>query len=81
MCPGQIQASKEVNDSQAFLPKEEKKRIHFFSGRVASRCSKACLYKISRIYSKNGLRRTANKSNLTPEIDYILKPSNEDAEP
>ena len=35
----------------------------FFSERAASRCSKACLYKVSRKYSKNWLRRTNIKSN------------------
>ena len=54
---------------------------HYFSGRAASRCSKACLYKVSRKYSKSWLRRTNIKSNLTPKIEDTLKPSNYDAKP
>ena len=53
----------------------------FKSGRAASRFSKACLYKVSRKYSKNWLRKTNIKSNLTPEIKYTLKPSNYEAKP
>ena len=54
---------------------EEKKRP-LFSGRAASKCSKACLYKASRKYSKNWLRRISIKSKLAPEIEYTPKPSN-----
>ena len=46
------QAFKEVNNSQAFTV-GRKTMTQFFSGRAASRCSKACLYKVSRKYSKN----------------------------
>ena len=80
MCPDQSQAFKEVNDSQAFTV-GRKKMTHFFSGRAASRCSKACLYKVSRKHSKNWLRRTSIKSNLTPEIECTLKLSNYEAKP
>ena len=52
MCPDQSQAFKEVNNSQAFTV-GGKKNEPFFSGRAASRCSKACLYKVQRKYSKN----------------------------
>ena len=51
----------------------------FFSERAVSRWSKACLYKVSRKKSKNWLRRTNIKSTLTPNIEYILKPSNYNA--
>ena len=57
MCPDQSQAFKEANNSQAFTVG------------AAGRCSKACLYKVSRNYSKNWLRRANIKSNLTPEIE------------
>ena len=80
MCPDQSQAFKEVNNSQA-LTVGRKKVAPFFSGRAASRCSKACLHKVSRKYSKNWLRRINIKSNSTPEIEYTLKPSNYDAKP
>ena len=53
----------------------------FFSGPAASRCFKACLYKASREKSKNWLRRTNIKSNLTPKLECILKRSNYDANP
>ena len=53
-----------------------KKMTHFFSGPAASRCSKACLHKVSRKNSKNWLRRTNIKSSLTPKIENILKSSN-----
>ena len=53
----------------------------FFSGLVVSRCSKACLYKVSRKKSKNWLRRTNFKPNLTPKIEYIRKPGNYNAKP
>ena len=79
MFPDQSQAFSEVNNNQAFTV--GRKKSSFFSGRAASRCSKACLYRVSRKYSKNWLRRTNIKSNLTPEIEYTLKPSNYDAEP
>ena len=45
----------------------------FFSGPAASRCSNACLYKGSRKKSKNWLRRTNIKSNLTLKIEYFTK--------
>ena len=80
MCPDQSQAFEEVNNSQAFTV-GRKTNDPFLSGRAASRCSKACLYKVSRKYSKNWLRRTNIKSNLTPEIECTLKPSNYEAKP
>ena len=80
MCPVQSQAFKDVNNSQAFTV-ESKKWPFFVSGRAASRCPKACLYHVSRKYSKSWLRKTNIKSNLTPEIEYTLKPSNYDAKP
>ena len=45
MCLDQSQAFKEVNNNQTFTV--------VLSGRAASRCFKACLYKVSRKYSKN----------------------------
>ena len=48
----QSQALKKVNDRQVFTV-GRKTRLPFSSGRAASRCSKACLYKGSRKYSKN----------------------------
>ena len=78
MCPDQSQAFKEFNTSKAFAV-GRKKLPRFVSGRAASRCSKACLYEVSRNYSKNWLRRTNIKPNLTSTIDYTLKPSNYDA--
>ena len=80
MCPGQSQTVKEVNNSQAFTVGRQK-IAPVFSGRAASRCSKAWLYKVSPKYSKNWLRRTNIKSYLTPEIEPTLKPSNYDAKP
>ena len=82
MCPDQSQAFKEVNNSQAFTV-GRKKMTNFFFGRAASRCSKACLHKVSRQWSKNWLRtrRTNIKSNLTPEIEYPRKTNNYDAKP
>ena len=59
----------------------KKKWAIFFSGPAASRCSKACLYKISRKNSKNWMRRSNNESNFTPKIEYILKTSNYNAKP
>ena len=58
MCPDQSRAFKEVNNSQAFTVGRKKKVPFFFddlffSGRASSRYSKACLYKVSREYSKN----------------------------
>ena len=45
MCPDQSQAFKEVNNSQAFTVGRKKLRVPiFFSGRGASRCSKARLF-------------------------------------
>ena len=83
MCPDQSQAFREVNNRTIVrqLPYEEKKWPIFSSGRAASRCSKACLYKVSIKYSKNWLRWTNIKTNLTPEIEYKLKPSSYDAKP
>ena len=78
MCPDQSQTFKEVNNSQAFTIGRKKNSL--FCERAASRCSKACFYKVSRKYSKNRLRRTNNKSSLSPKIDFTLKPSN-DAKP
>ena len=52
--------------------RKKKKMTHFFSGPAASRCSKACLYKVSGENSKNWLRRTNIKSNLTPKIEYLV---------
>ena len=60
---------------------EEEKKWFFFAGPASSRCSKACLYKVSRKNSKNWLRRTTTTSNLMPKIIYTLKPSNYDAQP
>ena len=60
------------------------KKWPLFSGPAASRCSKACLYKVSLKKSRNvWLHRTNIKSNLTPKIEYIyiLKPSNYNAKP
>ena len=37
--------------------------------------------KLRAKYSKDRLRRTNIKSNLTPIIEYTLKPSNDDAKP
>ena len=48
----------------------------FFSERAASRCSKACLYKVQRKCSKNWRRGTNIKSYFTPKIESTLKPSN-----
>ena len=79
MCPDQSQAFKEVNNSQT--GRRQKKWPILFSGRPAPRCSKAYLYKVSRKYSKNWLRRINIKSNLTPEFQYTLKPSNNDTKP
>ena len=56
MCPDQSQAFKEVNHSQTFTVR--RKLITTFSEREASRCSKACFYKVSCKYSKNWRRRT-----------------------
>ena len=53
----------------------------FFSGPAASRCSKACLHKVSRKKLKNWLRRTNIKSNLTLEIKYRRKPRNYNTKP
>ena len=81
MSHDQSQAFKEVNNSQAFTIGRKKWPV--FDGR-ASRCSKACLRKVSRKYSKNWLCRTSRtniKSNLTPEVEYTLKPSNYDPMP
>ena len=78
MCPEQSQALNEVNNSQAFTVGRKKWPI-VFSGRAGSRCSKACLYKVSRKYSKNWLRRTNIKSIWTPRIKYTQKPSIYDA--
>ena len=58
-----------------------KKKYPFFSWPAPSRCSKACVYQVSLKNSKSWMRRTNIKSNLTPKIDYILKPSNYDAKP
>ena len=58
-----------------------KKNDPFFSGPAASRCPKACLYKVSCKKSKNWLLRTNIESNLTPKIENTLKPSNYDAKP
>ena len=77
MCPDQSKAFKEVNNSQEG---KTKKKL-FFSGRAASRCSKAYLYKVSRKYSKNWLRRTHIKSILTSKVEYSLKQSNHDVKP
>ena len=74
-----ITGLQKVNNSQSFTVGRKKNDPFIFSGRAASRRSKACLYKVSRKYSKNWLRRTNIKSNLTPKIEYTLKPSNYDA--
>ena len=74
------QAFKEVNNIQVIYSRK-KKKYPFFSARATSRCSKAWFYKVSRKYSKNWLRRTNIKSNLTPKIECSLKPSNYDAKP
>ena len=52
-----------------------------FSWPATSGCSKACLYTVSHKKSNNWLRRTNIQSNLTPEIEHTLKPSNYDAKP
>ena len=75
MRPDQSQTFKEVNNSPAFTVGRKKKRP------AASRCSKACFHEVSRKYSKNRLRRTNIKPNLTPEIEFTLKSSNYDAKP
>ena len=80
MCDDQSQAFKEVNNNQA-LTVRRKKDTPFFCERGASRCSKACLYKVSRQYSKNWLRRTNIKSYSTPNIEHTIKPSNYDVRP
>ena len=80
MCPDQSQTFKEVNNSQAFTV-GRKKNVPLFSERAASRCSKAWLYRVSRKYSKNWLRRTSIRSNWTPKIDHTLQPRNYDAKP
>ena len=64
-----------INVAREMLAFGRKKRL-LFSGRAASKCSKACLYKASRKYSKNWLRRISIKSKLAPEIEYTPKPSN-----
>ena len=78
-CPDQSQAFTEVNNNRAFTVGRKKKS--FSSRRAASRCSKACLHKVSRKYSENWLLRTNIKSNLTPKIEFTLKPRNHDAKP
>ena len=60
---------------------EEKKMTHFCSGPAASGSSKAWLYNVSRKYSENRLHRTNVESNLTPEIECTLEPSNYVAKP
>ena len=52
MCPDQSQAFKVVINSQEFTV-GSKQKYPFISERAASRCSKACLYKVSRKFSKN----------------------------
>ena len=79
MCPEQSRAFK-VNNIQAFTV-GRKTKSHFFSGQAASTCSKECLYKVSRKHSENWLRRANIKPNLTPKIEYPLKPSYYDAKP
>ena len=83
MCPGQSQTVKEVNNRYqvGIYGRKKNKTKQLFSGPAASRCSKACLYKVLRKKSKNWLRRTNTKSNLTPKTENILKPSNYDAKP
>ena len=86
MRPDRSQTFKEVNNGYPgrHLLLEEKKMSHFFCGPAASRCSKVlCLTECRAKF-----RRTdcvgpilSIKSNLTPEIEYILNPSNCDAKP
>ena len=95
MCPDQSQAFKEVNDSLAFTVGRKIISLFFLDVPLpgARRCfslfildeplpgASRCLCKVSRKFSKNWLRRTNIKSNLTPKIEYTLKPSNYDNNP
>ena len=72
MCPDQSQVFTEVNISQAF-PWEENFNFPFlFYKWAASRCSKACFYKVSRKYSKNWLRKANIRSFLALKIESTL---------
>ena len=82
MSPNQSQAFKQVNSSQAFTVGRKKHEPFFLMDELLPRASRhACTKFRANIRRTDCVGRTNIKSNLTPKIEYTLKPSNYDAKP
>ena len=82
MCLDQSQAFKEVNNGQAFTVGRKKINLFFFQGEPLPGASRhVCAKFRANIRRTNCVHTTNIRSNLTPEIEYTLKPSNCDAQP
>ena len=82
MCPDQPQAFKEVNNRQAFTVGRKKNDPFFFLDKpLAGAPRHVCTKFRANIRTTDCVYRTNIESNLTPKIEYTLKPSNYDAKP